>query len=61
MPLTCPDCAKLIQPTWQRCPHCGQPLTATAPLRPATPLPAWLIPGTADLALILISLLFVGH
>ena len=28
--LTCPDCAKPIQPAWRLCPHCGQPLTAVA-------------------------------
>jgi hypothetical protein len=62
MPLTCPNCAKPILPTWLRCPQRGQLLTAvTAPLRPATPLPAWLIPGTALLALTLIALLLVGH
>ncbi len=33
MPLTCPDCAKPIQPAWRLCPHCGQPLTAVADLR----------------------------
>ena len=33
MPVTCPDCAKPIQPAWRLCPYCGQPLTAAANLR----------------------------
>ena len=33
MALTCPDCAKPIQPAWRLCPHCGQPLTAVADLK----------------------------
>ena len=32
MALTCPDCAKPIQPAWRLCPHCGQPLTSVAEL-----------------------------
>lgn len=33
MALTCPDCAKPIQPAWRLCPHCGQPLTVAADLK----------------------------
>jgi predicted amidophosphoribosyltransferase len=63
MPLTCPDCAKLIQPTWRHCPHCGQPLAVAVspPLRPAVPLPAWCLPLAALLALVAVTLLVVLH
>jgi hypothetical protein len=63
MPLTCPDCAKLIQPTWRHGPHCGQPLAvgATPPRRPAAPLPAWCLPLAALLALVAVTLLVVLH
>jgi hypothetical protein len=33
MALTCPDCAKPIQPAWHLCPHCGQPLTMVTDLK----------------------------
>ena len=63
MPLTCPDCAKLIQPTWRRCPHCGQPLAfgATPPRPAAAPLPPWCLPLAALLALVAVTLLVVLH
>ena len=63
MPLTCPDCAKRIQPTWRHCPQSGQPRACAPgpPRRPAAPLTAWGLPLTGLLALVALTLLVVLH
>lgn len=61
---TCPHCGRPLEPGWQCCASCGQPVPAGSPSRPAvvqTPAPSsrwlWVVLGIVVLVFVLLVLL----